>query len=213
MNNDIPREHLYEAVKTLVESPAKHVHLCQPKLYTLFSIAFQYMLFLSTKEKGNYIIRIEDSFLAMKLARRAKDASTRKFMDHLNLPRKLKYGESTFYLDFFHIGTWSMTKDLDKTKVRGAIIVKDASPPPVVEDKSTLPSDEEVEENTIKLPENYYLTSLKEFVPRTITIAFEKDYPELEQVRFPFIKEKEKGKDIVRGVKISSDIELENFED
>jgi len=68
---DLDKSTLYEAVKTLVENPAKHIHLDQQKLFTLFSVAFQYILFRSTKHPGHYIIRIEDSMLAEKLARKA----------------------------------------------------------------------------------------------------------------------------------------------
>ena len=80
---DLDKSTLYEAVKTLVEHPAKHIHLDQQKLFTLFSIAFQYILFRSTKHPGHYIIRIEDPSLAEKLARKAKDETTRKFIGRL----------------------------------------------------------------------------------------------------------------------------------
>ena len=72
MNPDISKQDLYEAVKTLVECDEPHIHLHQHKLFTLFSIAFQYMLFRSTKKPGCYIIRVEDSILADKLAKNQK---------------------------------------------------------------------------------------------------------------------------------------------
>ena len=109
---DLTKELLYEGVKTLLESNKNHIHLPQQKLYTLFSLAFQYMLYNSTKDAGAYIIRIEDGQLAEKLARKAKDDVTRKFMQRLMLPRRLKYGNSTFYLDFFHIGSWSTVNEI-----------------------------------------------------------------------------------------------------
>ena len=70
---DLDKTTMYEAVKSLLEEEAPHLHLDQQKLFTLFSIAFQYILFRSTKYPGHYIIRIEDSFLADKLARKAKE--------------------------------------------------------------------------------------------------------------------------------------------
>ena len=124
---DLDKSTLYEAVKTLVETPARHIHLDQQKLFTLFSIAFQYILFRSTKHPGHYIIRIEDSLLAEKLAKKAKDETTRKFMMRLLVPRRLAYGNSTFHLDYFPLATWGTTKDLPKEKIQGAIVVKNTS--------------------------------------------------------------------------------------
>ena len=63
-SRDLSRNDLYESVKLLVESPnQKALHLTQHKLYSLFSVAFQYILFRSTKEPGAYIIRLENSNL------------------------------------------------------------------------------------------------------------------------------------------------------
>ena len=87
MSDQLSKKDLYESVKTLVELNQPHIHLNQHKLFTLFSIAFQYMLFRSTKVPGAYIIRVEDSQLVDKLQRRAKDPSTRKFLQALTLPR------------------------------------------------------------------------------------------------------------------------------
>ena len=77
--NDLPKETLYEGVKTLIESEAPHIHLSQQKLYTLFSVGFNYLLFRSTKEAGHYIIRVEDSYLLEKLQKKSKDTTTRSF--------------------------------------------------------------------------------------------------------------------------------------
>ena len=93
-SKDLSKEDLYESVKTLVETEEEHIHLDQQKLFTLFSVAFQYLLFKSTKEPGAYILRIEDSALAEKLAKKSKDPSTRRFVQSLLLPRKLKYQKS-----------------------------------------------------------------------------------------------------------------------
>lgn len=72
VKKDLDKSTLYEAVKTLVESGSKHIHLDQQKLFTLFSVAFQYILFRSTKHPGHYIIRIEDSMLAEKACSEGK---------------------------------------------------------------------------------------------------------------------------------------------
>src|SRR6476661_2229035 len=100
MSGDITKQDLYEGVKTLIETDAVHVHLPQQKLFTLFSIGFQYLLFESTRKPGAYIIRVEDGQLAEKLAKKAKDPSTRKFMSSLLISRKLKYERSVFYIDY-----------------------------------------------------------------------------------------------------------------
>jgi len=208
---DIVKEDLYESVKALVEQEEKHVLLSQQKLFTLFSVAFQYILFLSTKKPGAYIIRIEDSALAEKLARKSKDPSTRRFMQSLSLPRKLKYQKSTFFLDFFHIGSWSMTADIPQEKIMGAILVKNTSSKPMQE--IDLEDEEDIPNPMAGLPEDYVLTSLTEFVPKTITIAYDweaiTDLP-LKEVIFPFIK---KEREKVAGFTLSKDINLEEFEE
>lgn len=196
---DLDKTTMYEAVKTLVEEEAKHLHLDQQKLFTLFSIAFQYILFRSTKYPGHYIIRIEDSFLAEKLARKAKDESTRKFMNRLMVPRRLVYGGSTFHLDFFNISTWGITKDLPKEKIMGAIIVKNTQQAPMEDEVEFRPED-------IFGP-NYFLNSLLEFVPKTITIAFDNKFDDLTPVQFDFIEETSER--LASGVKISDDVSLE----
>jgi hypothetical protein len=197
---DLDKTTMYEAVKTLVEEEAKHLHLDQQKLFTLFSIAFQYILFRSTKFPGHYIIRIEDSFLAEKLARKAKDESTRKFMNRLMVPRRLAYGGSTFHLDFFNISTWGITKDLPQEKIMGAIIVKNTQQAPMEDEVEFRPED-------IFGP-NYFLTSLLEFVPKTITIAFDNKFDDLTPVQFDFIEETSER--LASGVKISDDVSLED---
>jgi hypothetical protein len=207
--NEIAKQDLYEAVKTLVETEASHIHLPQQKLFTLYSIAFQYMLFRSSKVPGAYIIRIEDSLLADKLTKRSKDPSTRKFMQSLMLPRRLKFGPSTFYLDFFHIGSWALTNDIPREKIKGAVVVKNTSTAPMTE----LVSDEEegpvVEFSS--LPGNYFLTSLMDVAPKTITIAFDLKIDDVTPINFPFIK-KEKEKTI-SGVTLSKDIDSDDFDD
>lgn len=90
--SDLSKEHLYEGVKQLVEAETNKIHLNQPKLYTLMSLGFQYLLYLSTKTPGAYLIRIEESILADKLMKKSKDPSTRKFLAKLLTTRKLNYG-------------------------------------------------------------------------------------------------------------------------
>jgi hypothetical protein len=204
---DLDKSTLYEAVKTLVEHPAKHIHLGQQKLFTLFSIAFQYILFRSTKNPGHYIIRIEDPSLAEKLARKAKDDTTRRFLARLIIPRRLTYGNSTFHLDYFPLSTWGSTKDLPKAKIQGAIIVKNTSQNPLIDetDYRHVISDEQA----ISLfGENYYVNSLMEMAPRTITIAFNQVFEGTDQVNFNFIEESPER--LIEGVKISTDVHIED---
>ncbi len=203
---DLDKSTLYEAVKTLVEHPGKHLHLDQQKLFTLFSVAFQYILFRSTKHPGHYIIRIEDTLLADKLARKAKDETTRRFLARLIIPRRMVYGNSTFHLDYFPLSTWGMTKDLPKEKIQGAIIVKNTSHNPLIDetDFRHIPQDDQASELFGK---HYYLSSLMEIAPRTITIAFNEEYPGLESIRFDFIEEQTNR--MVDGVKISENLHFE----
>ncbi len=215
MKKDLGKQELYDAVKTLVEAESDHIHLTQHKLFTLFSVAFQYMLFRSTKKPGAYIVRVEDSLLAEKLARKSKDASTRRFIQSVLLPRKLKFQKSTFYIDFFHVGSWNLTSDIPKEKIQGAIIVKNTSSKPMTEVMAPTTNDEDGEEQEVdimaSLPPDYYFTSLREFVPKTITIAYETELPGVDPVTFGFIqKEKER---TASGVTISENIDLENIED
>lgn len=207
-NRDLEKETLYEGVKALIESNSPHIHLPQQKLYTLVSIGFQYLLYNSTKEPGHYIIRVEDSYLLDKIQRKAKDNSTRNFIQKLALPRKFKYGNAVFHLDFFNFSTWANTNELPKNKVKAALIIKNASKKPIGMD--TLDEeDEQVKAVMATLPSDYYLNSLKEFVPKTVTIAFDETYEEVEEIRFPFIVDEPKEK-LPQGVRISGDI---NFDD
>lgn len=209
MSSDLSKQDLYDSVKTLVECEIPHLHFNQHKLFTLFSIAFQYMLFMSSKKPGAYILRIEDAALADKLAKKSKDPSTRKFMQSLLMPRKLKYGKSMFFLDFFHIGSWNLTNEIKREKIQGAIVVRNTSSRPM--DPMDASELEEEEENPMaNLPENYYLSMLNELVPKTIAIAFEHEFEGIETISFPFIK-KEKEKSI-SGVTIGNDIEWDKLD-
>jgi len=224
MKDDLSRDDLYESVKTLVgrEKDSKnHFHFNQHKLYTLFSIGFNYLLYNSTKNPGIYIIRIEGNILAEKLAKKSKDSASRKFLESLLIPKKLIYKGSTFYLDFFQIGSWNRTKDLPKGKVKGAIIVKNTTKRPLemlpenVEDENSEAENSEAQsqEETLlsNLPKDFYISSLTEFVPKVILVAYEEDDKSFEPVTFPFIK-KEKERP-AKGVTISSDINFDNFAD
>ena len=208
---DLAKEDLYSAVKTVVESEHQHIHFTQQKLFTLFSIAFQYMLYRSTKKAGAYIIRIEDSQLVDKLARKSKDSSTRRFIQSLLLPRKLKYGKSTFYLDFFHLGSWSLTTDIPREKIQGAIVVKGTQSKPMTEVMDENEEGEQEPNPLAALPKDYFISTLAEFVPKTITIAYEweSETCELQPMTFPFIK---KEKDFVAGLKVSNEIDLDHID-
>lgn len=207
MGQDLSKQELYEGVKTLVETDASHISLNQQKLFTLFSLAFQCMLFRSTKNPGAYIIRVEDAHLAEKLAKKSKDPSTRKFMQSLLIPRKLKFEKSVFFLDYFHMGSWNMTSEIPRDKIRTALIVKNTSSKPMIE--LEIDNESETQINVAEMIKNgdYYKT-LREISPQTIVIAYEEQFPETIAVNFPFIK-KEKEKNI-SGVTISSDLEWED---
>lgn len=231
MSSQLSKQDLYESVKTLVESDAQLVHLAQHKLYTLFSVAFQYMLFRSTKEAGAYIIRVQDAKLAQKLARKSKDESTRKFLQQLQIPRKIKYRKSTFYLDFFNIASWNLTKNLNPANIKGSIIVRDTTEESPVKQIMALQAEaamneailEGREEEDIKidipqLPEDFYFSHLVEASPKSIFIAFDEVLEEgvLEPfnptaINFPFIK-----KDVqktISGVTISNDLDWDKIDE
>jgi hypothetical protein len=210
MNNDLTREQLYQGVKQLIELDAPHVHLPQQKLFTLFSLAFQSLLYRATKNRGYYLIRLEDSFLGDKLSRKSKDVSTRKFMDKLLLPRKLNFEGSTLMLDFFQVPSWAMSKDIPREKFKGALIVKNTNPGPF-----QYPIDHEEDEATVKMAidnwgEHFYTKSLQEVCPYTCTIAYQQKIDGLAPVRFPFITD---NPELASGVKIAShltDLDLDD---
>lgn len=211
MVKDLSKELLYEGVKSLVENTNTHIHLNQQKLYTLFSVAFQYMVYMSTKEAGHYIIRVEDSYLLDKLIKKSKDLSTRKFMQSLSLPRRLKYGNSTFHLDFFNISTWAATNELPKDRIKAALVVKSASKKPFDTNFSDDEADQELRAVLASLPKHYYSTLLLGVVPRTITIAFDEEIEDLSIQRFDFIKDEPREK-FVNGVSISGDINFDGID-
>ena len=197
MQRELSKEVLYESVKTLVEANENRLHLNQHKLFTLFSIAFQYLLYKSTKEAGYYIIRFEDSLLAEKVLRKAKDKTTRNFLQSLMIPRRLKYGKSTFYLDFFNINSWGNTKDLAQERIKSALVIKNSTMNPL---------DEIDEEMQIDLPQDYYVSMLHDVCPETIVIAYENQYEGYTPIRFPFIKDKV---ETMSGVKINEEIKAD----
>jgi hypothetical protein len=205
---DLNKELMYEGVKSLIESESDHIHLTQQKLYTLYSVAFNYLLFLSSKEPGHYIIRIQDSFLMDKIIRKAKDDTSRKFLNKMSLPRRFKYEKSMFHVDFFNFTTWGNTNELPKEKIKGALIVKNASQGPITHEFN---EDEEVQTAIDALPKNFYLDSLKEFVPKTITIAFDEEFEGLKKITFPFITD-ETSEKLVKGVSVSNDINLDDID-
>ena len=208
MSRDLSKKDLYESVKTILDAKnQKAIHLTQHKLYSLFSIAFQLILFKSTKKPGAYVIRVENSNLIDKLARKSKDPSTRKFIQSLLLPRKLKYGKSTFYLDFFHFGTWNLTSEIDPSKLMGSLIVKRGKSDQL-EDFNSVNEDGEVVENPF--PKDYHITGLVEASPCNIYISHEDPMNGFEEIKFPFIKEDKK--DTVSGVKINEEINWDDVE-
>jgi hypothetical protein len=212
MRSDISKTELYNSVKSLIDSPEKHLHFNQHKLYTLFSIAFQYMLFNSTKEPGAYIIRVEDARLAEKLAKKSKDPSTRKFMQSLLVPRKIKFEKSMLYLDFFNVNSWNITADIKPERIKGAVIVKDTSdskPMDAYADGES-EADQQTAALLASLPENYYLETLKDVTPNIIAIGYEQEYAGLSPFTFPFIVKEERK--TISGVTINSDVSWDKLD-
>ena len=114
---DLSKDDLIRSVQTLLEMREfPHLHLTQPKLFTLSSISIQFLLKYSVSNPGSYIIRIEDGILYDKLVKRSKDLSTRNFLQALLLPRKLKFRDSLFFLDFFNVSTWQRTNEIPREK-------------------------------------------------------------------------------------------------
>lgn len=200
--SELSKEHLYEGVKLLVESNSSKIHLTQPKLYTLMSLGFQYILYLSTKNPGSYLIRLEESLLADKLMKKAKDQSTRKFLSKLMTTRKLNFGQSSLYLDYFHPQSWQMTQTVPNQKWKAALVVKGTSPKTFLdigtEDSSSELDGEGSDKSQSNLnsinpfDENVYLAPLCELPIKVLWIAFEHNTPpQFDQIKFPFIPDKE----------------------
>ena len=211
MRSDISKNELYESVKAIIENDDKHLHLNQHKLYTLFSIAFQSMLYQSTKNPGAYILRIENPKLADKLTRKAKDPSTRKFMQTLLVPRKMKFQKSMLYVDFFNINSWNMTAEIPKEKIKGVLIVKDSADnivDPLLENLTE--ADIETKAMMEALPKDYFLSSIQDFVPNILLISYEENFEKLAKVNFPFIV-KEEAKTI-SGVTLGNDVKWDNLD-
>jgi len=208
--NDLDKNHLYEAVKALVETGSKNILLPQHKLFTLYSIAFQYLLFRSTKNPGCYIIRIEDAGFAEKLSKKAKDPITRKMTQQLMIPRKFKYEKSMFYLDFFHPRSWNLTGQIPAEKIMGAMIIKNSSSKPMYDE-----IEEQTEESGPLLANPHlYMDSLLAVSSKTIIVS--EDHPEAQkdpilEIQFPFIKREEVK--TVSGVTLGSNIDWGKLED
>ena len=81
---------------------------------------------------------------------------------------------------------------------------------PPMEDETTL-DDPNSMMALANLPENYFVTSLQDIVPKTITIAYDTELENTHKVSFPFIK-KEMSKTI-SGVTISDDLDWDNIEE
>ena len=128
------------------------------------------------------------------------------------MPKKLIYKGSTFYLDFFQIGSWNRTKDLNKEKIKGALIIKNTARKPL-EDKTDGKQLEDDASPSIPdqvindIPKDFYISSLTEFVPKVLLVAYEEEFEGFEKISFPFIK-KEK-EPLLKGVTIASDVVME----
>jgi hypothetical protein len=164
------------------------------------------MLFLSTKNPGAYIIRLENSQLAEKLARKAKDTSTKNFLQSLMLPRKLKFKKSMFFLDFFHVGSWNLTSTVPQEKIKGIIIVKRT---PGVDFEINMNMEEEEDNPHAEIPKTHYIDSVDHMKSKVIFIHSEGAKEGYKNVSFPFIKKEEPKS--VGGVTIREDIDWDNI--
>jgi hypothetical protein len=200
---DLSKEDLILSVQTLLNmKDVPHIHLNQHKLFTLCSISVQFLLRYSVLNPGSYILRIEDGILYDKLVKRSKDLSTRNFLQALLLPRKLKFKDSWFFLDFFNVSTWQRTNEIPAEKIKGALVIKNSTNRPMIEPRLF---DEKFEEESI-LPKNFYHSSLQELSPKTIIIAFGETFDNCQILEFPWIK---KNEEKISGVTFSKDLNLE----
>ncbi|MBP5296221.1 MAG: hypothetical protein J6Y94_02690 [Bacteriovoracaceae bacterium] len=204
---DLSTAELREGIELLLAAEDRpFIHLAQQKLHTLTSIGVQYLLYLAHKVPGSYIIRIEDSLLAEKLAVKAKGPLTHKYLQALFLPRKLKFGPSYLYMDFFHWSSWRMTNEIPPERIKAALIINNSSPRPMAE----LPDDPaaSITEGLPQLPEDYYLTSLQAFVPKLIVIAYGHHFDQAYEISFPFIKKK---KEKLSGIVLGQGFDLDSL--
>jgi hypothetical protein len=100
-----------------------------------------------------------------------------------------------------------MTKDLPKEKIQGAVIVKNTSHNPLI-DESDFRHVNDDEQAIGLFGKNYYLNSLTSIAPTTITIAYGETYEGLESLHFDFIEDK--SEKIIDGVTISEDVFFED---
>ena len=124
-------------------------------------------------------------------------------MQSILIPRKMKFDRSTFYLDYFHVTSWNITNDIPKDKIQGALIIKNTQSKLMNE----VDPDDENHEIISTLSKDYFLSSLLENSPKTITIAFEEEFEQLTPLSFSFIK-KEKERTL-SGVTLSEEIDWE----
>ncbi|RLA62375.1 MAG: hypothetical protein DRQ88_05575 [Epsilonproteobacteria bacterium] len=207
MVDDLPRGELYQAVKGLTDlNEVPHLHLTQHKLFTLTSVALQYLMYYSGQNPGSYILRIEDSLLYEKLVKKSKDPTTRNFLRALFLPRKIKYKNSLFFLDYFHMGTWQKTNEIPKDRIKGALIIKNSHTRPMVETGYVESEDEGQMPNIF--PQDFYYTSLQDMVPKTIILAYGEDFEGTQKVEFPWIKKEDQK---INGMTFSKDLGREIF--
>lgn len=207
---DLTKEQLVDGVGCIlkeIDVPESkyplHLHLNQHKLFTLFSVAFQSMLFLSSQSNtsGQYLIRLENGALGQKLSQKAKDESTRKFIVKLLIQRKLKYKESCFYLDYFSPNTWFPLAEIPKGRFQGVIIVSESSM-------------RELGEEYAHLGEIPYYTLIKNFCDKSILIdlnknqRFEEQIEPIIKVTIPIIGPKDEDVTLASGVSISKEIDL-----
>ena len=126
----------------------------------------------------------------------------------MTLPRRIKIKDSFIHLDFFALPTWAKTSELPKEKILGALIVKNAYQKPISFDTD----DEQMIALLNSLPKDYPITTLSDFVPKTLVISLEENIEGFFPQRFDCIKE-DSNERLASGVSLSREINLNDLKD
>src|SRR5690606_8386223 len=117
------------------------------------------------------------------------------------------YGRSTFYLVFFHVSSGKLTKDIPPNKLKAALVVKNTSDK-LMEEIPVGHEDHGAEPSLFR--EGCWYSSLQEIPPKTLGIAFEKEFNGTSPIRFDFIK-KERERSLA-GVRLSQEIIFDDLD-
>jgi hypothetical protein len=173
---DLDPEQMSQAILEL-ENSQGHLHLTQPKLYTLFTHSFHLLLQRALSERGAYLLRLEDAALASKLIKRAKSAAARKCLEKVLIARKVALGKSLLYLDYFAPNSWGQTMQQQTLTWKMALVVNHADPHQVADPQQA------------PLSSDLYLTPMCSIFEKICWVAFEQQAPAgFQNFEFSFIK-------------------------